>query len=58
MTTTTTIDRQAQAVVREYRNALEKGAYGYAAKIRHANPDLASHFDEVFAQTTSNGGAQ
>lgn len=58
MTTTTTIDRQAQAVVRAYRDALEKGAYGYAAKIRRANPDLASHFARSLRKHLSNGGAQ
>ena len=38
---------QADAVVREYKQAHDLGAVGKKAGIREANPDLVTRFDQI-----------
>lgn len=37
-------DLQADAVLREFRRALDLGAHGLAERIEQANPELAKRF--------------
>lgn len=44
---TTGLSFQAEAVVREYKQAVSLGAVDLAKNIRKANPDLTTEFDKV-----------
>lgn len=47
---------QANAVVDEYRRALSNGAYRLAVRIKLANPDLQTRFDEIDANEEDEKG--
>ncbi len=48
-------DRQAQAVLVEYEQALRKGAVDFAVRIVAANPDLAEPLARVKAKVHRQG---
>ncbi len=50
------MDRQAKAVIREWREALEDGAFDLARRIELANPDLFLLSAEIALHYADHGG--